>query len=64
MKVPVADDKPRMADLLERALRRAGHLVLLAHDGQEALELGRSGECDVILLDLMLPQVGGFTIIR
>jgi DNA-binding response OmpR family regulator len=56
MKVLMAEDKPRMADLLERALRRAGHAVLLAHDGQEALDLGRSGECDVILLDLMLPH--------
>jgi DNA-binding response OmpR family regulator len=64
MKVLVAEDKPMMADLLARALRRAGHSVLLAHDGQEALELGRSGECDVILLDLMLPRVDGFTIIR
>lgn len=64
MKVLVAEDKPRMADLLARALKRAGHSVLLAYDGQEALELGRSGECDVILLDLMLPRVDGFTIIR
>lgn len=64
MKVLVAEDKPAMADLLRRALRRAGHSVLVAHDGQEALELGRSGECDVILLDLMLPRVDGFTIIR
>lgn len=63
MKVLVAEDKPTMADLLTRALRRAGHSVLLARDGQEALELGRSGECDVILLDLMLPRVDGFTII-
>lgn len=64
MKVLVAEDKPAMADLLRRSLRRAGHAVLVAHDGLEALELGRSGECDVILLDLMLPRVDGFTIIR
>jgi Response regulators consisting of a CheY-like receiver domain and a winged-helix DNA-binding domain len=64
VKVLVAEDKPAMADLLRRSLRRAGHAVLVAHDGLEALELGRSGECDVILLDLMLPRVDGFTIIR
>lgn len=64
MKVLLAEDKPIMADLLTRALRRAGHSVLVAHDGREALELGRSGECDVILLDLMLPRVDGFTLIR
>jgi DNA-binding response OmpR family regulator len=64
MKVLVAEDKPAMADLLTRALRREGHSVLVAYDGQEALELGRSGECDVILLDLMLPRLDGFSIIR
>jgi DNA-binding response OmpR family regulator len=64
MKVLVVEDKPTMADLLSRALQRAGHSVLVAYDGQEALELGRSGECDVIVLDLMLPRVDGFTIIR
>jgi DNA-binding response OmpR family regulator len=64
MKVLLVEDKPKMADLLTRALRRAGHSVLLAQDGQEALELGRSGECEVILLDLMLPRVDGFTVIR
>jgi DNA-binding response OmpR family regulator len=64
MKVLVVEDKPKMADLLTRALQRAGHSVLLAQDGQEALELGRSGECEVILLDLMLPRVDGFTVIR
>ena len=53
-----------MADLLTRALRRDGHSVVVAYDGQEALELGRFGDCDIILLDLMLPRVDGFTIIR
>jgi len=64
MKVLVAEDKPAMADLLNRALRREGHSVLVAHDGQEALDLGRSGDFDVILLDLMLPKLDGYTVIR
>lgn len=64
MRVLVAEDKPKMADLLTRALHRAGHSVLAAHDGQDALEFARSGGCDAILLDLMLPRVDGFTILR
>ena len=64
MKVLVAEDKPAMADVLARALYREGHSVLVASDGREALELGRSGGCDVILLDLMLPYLDGCTIIR
>ena len=64
MRVLVAEDKPAMADLLTRALRRDGHSVVVAYDGQEALELGRFGDCDIILLDLMLPRIDGFTILR
>lgn len=64
MKVLVAEDKPGMSDLMSRALRRDGHSVLVAGDGQEALDLGRYGGCDVILLDLMLPRLDGFTVIR
>ena len=54
MRVLVAEDKPLMADLLTRALRRDGHSVLVAYDGQDALEMGRFGDCDIILLDLGL----------
>lgn len=64
MKVLIAEDKPAMADLLTRDLRREGHSVLVARDGEEALDRGRSGDSDVILLDLMLPRVDGFTVIR
>jgi DNA-binding response OmpR family regulator len=64
MKVLIAEDKPAMSDLLTRALYREGHSVLVASDGREALELGRSSGCDMILLDLMLPSLDGYTIIR
>ena len=64
MKVLLVEDKPRMADLLARALHREGHSVLVAYDGQEALDIGRSADCDIILLDVMLPRVDGFTVIK
>jgi DNA-binding response OmpR family regulator len=64
MKVLVAEDKPRMAELMRRALYRDGHSVILAYDGEEALELGRAYSCDVILLDVMLPRMDGFTVIK
>jgi DNA-binding response OmpR family regulator len=53
-----------MARLLERALRSEGHSVLLAHDGEQALASGRSEDLDVILLDVMLPRMDGFTVIK
>ena len=64
MKVLVAQDKPRTADSLSRALHGEGHSVVVAHDGEQALEYGRSPDCDVILLDVMLPRLDGFTVIK
>jgi DNA-binding response OmpR family regulator len=64
MRVLVAEDKPRMARLLERALRSEGYSVLLAHDGERALELGLSGGLDVIILDAMLPGRDGFDVVK
>lgn len=64
MRVLVAEDKPRMARLLERALYNEGHSVVVAYDGNTALQIGRHGECDVILLDVMLPYMDGFTVLK
>jgi DNA-binding response OmpR family regulator len=64
MRVLVVEDRPRMARLLERALRSEGHSVLLAHDGEQALASGRSPDVDVILLDVMLPRMDGFAVIQ
>jgi DNA-binding response OmpR family regulator len=64
MKVLVAEDKPRMAELLRRALFREGHSVVVAYDGQQAFEIGRHGGCDVMLLDVMLPRLDGFTVLK
>ncbi len=64
MRVLVVEDKRSAADLLRRALEREGHCVELAYDGEEALSLGESDDLDVIILDLMLPRVDGYTVIR
>src|SRR6476660_6790136 len=64
MRLLLAEDRPRVAMLLERSLRREGHSVLLACDGEEALALGKSEDLDVIILEVMLPRVDGFTVIK
>jgi DNA-binding response OmpR family regulator len=53
-----------MARLLERALRSEGHSVVLAFDGEQALASGRSQDVDVILLDVMLPRMDGFAVLK
>jgi DNA-binding response OmpR family regulator len=64
MRVLVAEDKPRMARLLQRTLQNEGYSVSLAADGEEALSIGISGGLDVIVLDVMLPGRDGFDVIR
>ncbi len=64
MRVLVAEDKPRMARLLQRALQSEGYSVTLAADGEQALDLGLSGGLDLLVLDVMLPGRDGFDVIR
>jgi len=64
MQILVVEDRPRMARLLDRALRKDGHTVTIAMDGEQAIEYGRSPHLDVILLDVALPVMDGFTVLR
>jgi len=64
MRVLIVEDKRSLAEHVGRALQGEGYSVGFAFDGQEGLRLGKSPEFDVILLDVMLPGIDGFTIIR
>jgi len=60
--VLVADDEPPIRLLCQVNLAVAGMDVLQAADGGEAIELARSSAPDLILLDLMMPRVDGWTV--
>jgi DNA-binding response OmpR family regulator len=64
VRILIAEDKPRMAGLLQRAFQREGYTVSLAADGEQALEMGMVGGLDVLVLDVMLPLRDGFEVIR
>lgn len=64
MRVLVVDDKRSLAGHLGRALEGEGYDVTVAYDGEEALRLGKTDTYDVMLLDIMLPRMDGFTVIR
>ena len=64
MRVLIAEDKPRMARFLQRALESEGYAVELAFDGEQALSMGLSGGLDLMVLDVMLPRRDGFDVIR
>lgn len=63
-KVLVVEDEPDAIELINFNLKNAGFEVTTATDGQEALEKARSIEPDVILLDLMLPEVDGLEVCK
>ena len=60
----MAEDKPRMAGLLQRAFQREGYSVAVALDGEQALDMGMMGGLDVLVLDVMLPRRDGLNVIR
>jgi DNA-binding response OmpR family regulator len=64
MHILVVEDEQRLAYLLRRVLLEERHAVDLAHDGQTGLDLALSGTYDVVILDLMLPDVDGLEICR
>ena len=60
----VVDDEPAVTDLLAYNLRKAHYEVLVAADGRQALQRARDASPDLILLDLMLPEVDGLDVCR
>ncbi|WP_136656456.1 response regulator transcription factor [Nitratireductor sp. XY-223] len=60
----VVDDDPHIIDVVAFALERAGHLVSRAGDGDEALMMARSGNPDLIVLDVGLPKRDGLEVCR
>ncbi|HVO32913.1 MAG TPA: response regulator [Elusimicrobiota bacterium] len=60
----VVDDDPDISRLLDEALHRDGYTVVMAANGQEAIRQMAARKPDVLLLDLMLPEVDGFEVLQ
>lgn len=63
-KVLVVDDEQPIIDVLTYNLKRSGYQVLVAWDGEGALEVARRERPDLIILDLMLPKLDGTEVCR
>src|SRR5215208_203624 len=63
-RILVVEDEPIVAEVVERYLRRDGHLVRVEHDGGAALAAVDEFQPDLIVLDLMLPGVDGLEVCR
>ncbi len=64
MQILVVEDETRLAALLKRGLEEEGHSVMVSGDGREGLSLAMAHEFDVIVLDVMLPQLDGLAVAR
>ena len=60
----VVDDEPAILDLITAILERQGYVVLDAHDGDEALRILRERIPDLVLLDVMMPGLDGFEVLK
>ncbi len=64
LKILVVDDEPAMVGALGAMLGQAGHRIVAAYDGEEALRRFRDDEPDLVLLDLAMPGLDGATVCR
>jgi DNA-binding response OmpR family regulator len=64
MRILIVEDEKDMAHLLRVGLEEENHVVSVSFDGPSGLELARSCDFDVILLDVMLPKLDGFEVAR
>jgi two-component system, OmpR family, response regulator ResD len=62
--VLVVDDEPTIVEVVGRYLERAGYEVLTAADGPQALRVAERAQPDLIVLDVMLPQLNGIEVMR
>lgn len=63
-RILIVDDEPRLASFLEKGLRAAGFTTTVVDDGPTAIALARDDDFDLVVLDVGLPGVDGFGVLR
>lgn len=61
-KILVIDDEPQVTEIIEAFLSSAGHKVIVDNRASEAFERAKKTKPDVILLDIMMPEIDGYSI--
>lgn len=64
LKVLVCDDERHIVRLIQVNLERQGYIVVTAYDGKEGLEKVRSEKPDMMVLDVMMPYMDGFEVLK
>lgn len=63
-RILVIDDDSKIVDVVKRRLEESTYEVITAYDGEEALDKAHKGKPDLIILDIMLPKIDGYTVCR
>lgn len=64
IKILIVEDEEKLARFIELELMHEGYKVIKASNGRIGLEIAESGEADLILLDVMLPEINGLEVLR
>jgi DNA-binding response OmpR family regulator len=64
MHILVVEDEVKMAEIVARGLKAEGYVVTTAHSARAGLELARADRCDLLILDLLLPDSSGTELLR
>ncbi len=63
-KILIAEDETVMQDIIADYMRRGGHTCFTAGDGEDALMLLKTNPMDLMILDVMMPRLDGFTVCK
>lgn len=64
MRILIIEDDREAANYIRKGLKESGHVVDHAADGEEGLEMGRTAEYDILVVDRMLPKLDGLSVIE
>lgn len=64
MKILIVEDEKKLAGFIDKGLKQAGHLTTVCHSGSMALQKATEDNFDLVLLDLMLPEMNGFDVLK
>lgn len=63
-RILIVEDEPRLAQFIEKGLKKQGFVTFIANNGQKALSITQNEQFDLILLDLGLPIIDGWTFLE
>ena len=63
-KILVVDDEAAIAEIIQYNLTREGYEAKIAHDGKKCLDIVEKEDFDLIILDVMMPKIDGFTVLK